>query len=448
MVGTRTAGVLGLTGYQWLVVLAAWLGWGFDVFDALLFNYVSRLCVPDLLNLTPGAPGTKESVDFWTGALTSLLLVGWGLGGILFGLITDRLGRMRTLLLTMLTYSIGTAACAFAPNIWALSLFRFIAALGVGGEWAAGAALVAETVPERRRVLAGALVYTASPAGMFLASLVNDVFTRQIDALAGNPHLAWRVVFLTGLAPAVVAGVIRLFIHEPPGWTARTERPRLAELFARPLAARTLGGLTIAVMMLLSWWMCASFLPLICGRLAELDGLSTAEQTRYITIGTNAYNLGGLVGTFLTIPVAVNLGRRPLFMLYFAASAVAIVLAYGADVAAHTRLWLFFFVGVTVFGAFGALPFYLPELFPMRLRGTGSGFCYNTGRFIAAIGPFVVPAITRWHGGELRQTIAWAAVFPALGLALLLAGLGHETRHETLRREPAVEPSSSEPTGS
>src|SRR5438105_5228084 len=140
----------GLSGYQWLVIFAAWLGGGFDVFDALLFNYVSGLCIPDLLHLSKTA-AAEHTINLWTGALTSLLLVGWGCGGILFGAITDRIGRTRALLVTMLTYSLGTAACAAATNIWMLAICRFIAALGIGGEWAAGAALVAETVPQSRR---------------------------------------------------------------------------------------------------------------------------------------------------------------------------------------------------------------------------------------------------------------------------------------------------------
>src|SRR5215510_8465974 len=157
--------MLGLTRYQWLVLFAAWLGWGFDVFDGLLFNFVAPICVPDLLGIPPSTPDTIKRIYPYTASLTSLLLVGWGLGGILFGRITDRLGRTRTLLLTMLTYAIATAACAFAPNIWVLAIFRFIASLGIGGEWAAGATLVAESLPREKRVVGGVLLYTSASFG-------------------------------------------------------------------------------------------------------------------------------------------------------------------------------------------------------------------------------------------------------------------------------------------
>ena len=135
--------MFGFKRYQWLVLLAAWLGWGFDVFDGLLFNYVAPNCVPTLLGLTIGSPEAKHATLQWTGILTSVLLLGWAAGGVLFGKIGDRIGRTKTLLITMLLYAVGTAACALAPNIWVLGLFRLVAALGIGGEWAAGAAMVA-----------------------------------------------------------------------------------------------------------------------------------------------------------------------------------------------------------------------------------------------------------------------------------------------------------------
>ncbi len=169
--GSTSAGrtVWDMNAYQWTVLLAAWLGWGFDVFDGLLFNYVAPNCVPTLLGLAIGSPAAKVATLRWTGLLTSLLLIGWAVGGIIFGRLTDRIGRTRTLMLTMSLYAVGTAACAFAPNLWVLVLFRFVASLGIGGEWAAGAAMVAEVVPERRRVEAGALLYTSAPVGLFLA---------------------------------------------------------------------------------------------------------------------------------------------------------------------------------------------------------------------------------------------------------------------------------------
>ena len=217
--------LLGMNGYQWTVIFAAWLGWGFDIFDGLLFNYIAPNAVPALLGIQRGTPAAAAATLNWTGILTSVLLLGWAAGGIIFGHVADRIGRTKTLLLTMALYSLGTAACAFAPNIWVLLLFRIVAALGIGGEWAAGAAMVAEVVPENRRVEAGALLYTSAPLGLFLATFV----TYQIQGVyfRTTPETAWRYVFLCGLIPAAVAFMVRLFIREPSdGRASPRRRPR------------------------------------------------------------------------------------------------------------------------------------------------------------------------------------------------------------------------------
>jgi predicted MFS family arabinose efflux permease len=421
---------LGFTPYQWMVLLAAWLGWGFDVFDGLLFNFVAPICVPDLLHLAPGDPARGPAITLWTGVLTSALLVGWAMGGILFGQATDRLGRTRTLLLTMLTYSLATAACAAAPNIWVLAFFRFIASLGIGGEWAAGAALVAETVPEEKRVTAGALLYTSAPAGLFLATYVNDLFTRQLAAIAANPSLSWRLVFLTGLLPAAVAVAIRLKVKEPERWTSDKSTPRLRELFSPELRSHTLGGLAMAVTALVTWWSCNAFLPRVAAYLAAAAG-EPGLQTRYITTGTTAFNLGGLAGTLLTIPIATYVGRRAMFGLYFLASSGAIWVTFGAPLTTVARLHSMALLGLTTFGVLGSFTFYLPELFPTRLRGAGSGFCYNAGRFVTALFPFAIGALSHRYPNPL-DVIRWAALAPLAGLLLLLFGVGKETRGRAL----------------
>ena len=206
------ATLLGLSGYHWLVIAAGWAGWGFDVFDALLFNFVAPNCVPVLLHMPFGSPEARAATVFWTGAITSILLVGWAVGGVLFGWVADRIGRKRALFATIAIYAVGTALCAFATNIWELIIFRAIASLGIGGEWGIGAALVAEAVPESRRVEAGVFLQTSSPLGLVLASFVNY----QIAGVwfAGSPETSWRYVFLAGLIPVAMAFVVRVFISE------------------------------------------------------------------------------------------------------------------------------------------------------------------------------------------------------------------------------------------
>lgn len=423
--------VWGMNGYQWTVLFAAWLGWGFDVFDGLLFNFVAPNCVPTLLGLTIGSPEAKAATLRWTGLLTSVLLVGWAFGGIIFGQVADRIGRTKTLLLTMLLYAFGTAACAFAPNIWVLLLFRLIASLGIGGEWAAGAAMVAEVVPEKRRVEAGALLYTSAPMGLFLATYVN--YRIAGDWFRSVPETSWRYVFLCGLIPAGAAFLVRMFVKEPELWksvAARSAPPRLAELFDAEHRKLTLSGFLMALVALVMWWSCNAFIPVIATGLAQasaaLQGLERAATLALVEgwkrLATNYFNLGGLIGTLLTIPFAKYLGRRSMFALYFVGSGAAILATFGLDLEPTTRLAMYFLIGLTVFGVFGSFTYYLPELFPTRLRGTGAGFCYNVGRILAAIGPILVGTIAAQGSNSLTSALRalfYVGFVPLVGLTLL-----------------------------
>src|SRR3954451_1826426 len=266
---------LDMNGYQWTVILAAWLGWGFDVFDGLLFNYVAPNCVPTLLGLELGSPAAKAATLQWTGILTSVLLIGWAAGGVIFGKVADRIGRTKTLLLTMLLYALGTALCAFAPNIWFLLVCRVVSSLGIGGEWAAGAAMVAEVVPEKRRVEAGALLYTSAPMGLFLATFV----TFQVTGVYFNdPAVSWRYVFLFGLVPAAAAFVVRLFVKEPERWknVAAEGHARIAELFKPEYIKLTISGFAMAVTALIMWWSCNAFIPVVAKGLAVREAAQLA----------------------------------------------------------------------------------------------------------------------------------------------------------------------------
>jgi MFS family permease len=437
---------LGLTGYQWTVIFAAWLGWGFDIFDGLLFNFVAPNCVPTLLGLPIGSPAARQATLFWTGVLTSVLLIGWAIGGVLFGRITDRVGRTRTLMLTMLLYAVGTALCAFAPNIWVLGLFRLIASFGIGGEWAAGAAMVAEVVPERRRVEAGAILYTSAPVGLALATLMNFQIAGVL--FKGQPEVSWRYVFLGGLIPAIAALAVRWFVHEPERWKAAVAHDPtpsmlagLRELFTGPNRRLVRSGLITAVSALVAWWSCNAFIPIIATGLAQAESV-TRGLDRVQTLGlvegwkaqaTNWFNLGGLIGTLLTIPAAKLMGRKPMFAIYFVISGLSILGTFGLNWPPETRILGYFPIGLSVFGVFGSFTYYLPELFPTRLRGTGSGFCYNIGRLIAAIGPFVVGAIGA-RGVEGLDAAMQALFFVGFAPLIGLAGLHWviETKGQTL----------------
>ena len=418
------ATLLGFSGYHWLVIAAAWAGWGFDVFDALLFNFVAPNCVPVLLHLPLGSPHAREATVFWTGVVTSVLLVGWAAGGALFGWVGDVIGRKRALFATIAIYAVGTALCAAATNIWELILFRALASLGIGGEWGIGASLVAEAVPENRRVEAGVLLQTSSPLGAVLASAVN--YHVAGVWFAGSPESSWRYVFLAGLAPVVVALAVRIFIHESEQWTPSPTpalRPSPRELFRPSLVRRTLSGVLVAVTAVVSWWACNAFLPILgatlAGEYATQTGMPPAAAhllaEAWKTKAANGFNFGGLVGALAAVPLARLLGRKRMYLVYFLFSASALFATFGMELEPPMRLLMLYAVGAGVFGVFGTFPFYLPELFPTRLRATGAGFCYNIGRVFAAAGPFLVGTISAAAGGSsavIIHTLFWVGIIP------------------------------------
>ena len=436
-------GFLGLSGYHWLVIAAGWAGWGFDVFDALLFNFVAPNAIPALLHLTPGSAAAHTATVFWTGAVTSILLLSWAAGGVLFGWIADRIGRKRALFATIALYAVGTGLCALVGSLWQLILCRTISGLGIGGEWGIGAALVAEGVPENRRVAAGVIMQTSSPLGLLVATAVNY----QIAGvwLVNHPQSSWRFVFLAGFLPILVALAVRLFLRESSQWQqsrARTEPSTPRELFTPGVRAATLSGFFVAVIAVVSWWGCNAFVPLLGSTLAHehaLDVGLAGAQAQHLAAAwqaraSNAFNVGGLLGALAALPLARVLGRRPMLIVYFLFSALAMFLTFGLALTPETRLTMLFTVGAGVFGVFGVFTFYLPELFPARLRATGAGFCYNVGRVLAAGGPFVVGVLSAAAGGSstaIVRILFWLALVP-LTAALAARFLVVETRGRPL----------------
>jgi MFS family permease len=314
--------------------------------------------------------------------------------------------------------------------MWVLVLFRLVASLGIGGEWAAGAAMVAEVVPEKRRVEAGALLYTSAPLGLLLAGYVTHLI--QGVLMPGDPTMAWRYVFLCGLVPAAIAFLVRIFVKEPERWqkVAAQAKPRVAEIFGPKYRAITVSGSIMAFIALATWWSSNAFLPTIVSALAQQVGADRHLDAKAVVVltenmraeATNWFNLGGLLGTLLTIPVAKHFGRKPMFFLYYLFSGLAIIGAFGLPMPPQIRLMMYFVVGLTTFGVFGSFTYYLPELFPTRLRGTGAGFCYNLGRFVAAGGPFLVGSIASRGaaaGGTASQVLVWVGAVPLLGLLLM-----------------------------
>ena len=437
-----------LTGAQWRALAAVWLGWGFDVFDAMLLNFVAPACIPTLLGLPLGSAAARAATSQWIGILTALLLVGWAAGGILFGHLADRIGRRRALMLTITVYALGTGASAFAPSLGALVLCRIVASLGIGGEFATGATLIAETVPERLRLVAGAFLQTASPLGLFLATFVTWLIAGRW--MPADPATSWRYVLGAGLAPILVVLLLRSG-GVPDAPAARVDRPGLARslalLFGPDLRAATLSALAMSILGLFTWWCCNAFLPTIGvglgTRLADAQGLAGPAAVSFAESWKAAagfwFNLGGVAGSMLTVPVARRYGRRGMFAIYYVVGAASLLLAFAPDWSPAITLRLTFLIGLAIYGLFGAFAFYLPELYPPAVRGLGAGFSFNIGRMGAALGPFLVGA---YSARQLDTTtgalnaLTWLAVLPAT--AALLTPFIVETRDRVPARAVAA----------
>ncbi|HEX2055907.1 MAG TPA: MFS transporter, partial [Nitrospiraceae bacterium] len=244
----------GITRYQWLVLFVAWLGWVFDAMDATIYAIVLHPALHDLLAGTAGSgTASSEQIGWYGGLIFSVFLVGWAVGGIVFGMVADHLGRTTTLIATILIYAVFTGLAALSQDWWHLAIYRFLTALGIGGEWAAGAAIVAETWPESKRAKAAGILQSAWAAGFFLAAIAN---------LLLKDH-GWRTLFLVGVLPAFVALLVRWWVKEPDRWVHAHEQERrsarhgliqLGELFGPPLRRPTWVGSILAFVAVFGLW--------------------------------------------------------------------------------------------------------------------------------------------------------------------------------------------------
>jgi MFS family permease len=404
-----------VTPYQWLVLVVAWLGWVFDSMDSTIYALVLHPALHELL-ADGGAAATTEQIGWYGGIIFSIFLVGWAVGGVGFGILADRLGRTRTLIITILTYAAFTGLAAASRTWWQLAIFRFLTALGIGGEWAAGASLVAEVWPEEKRARAAGLLQSAWAVGFFIAALAN----------LGLRDYGWRTVFLVGIAPAVVALLVRFAVKEPERWLkARQESTsaggpcrNLAELFGPALRRDTLVGSSLAFVAVFGLWGATNWVPTLVRTLPDLKGLSPSELAEGTSYATMALNAGALVGYVVFGPLADIFGRRPIFGVMCLGSLVMLPTTFLTPHAYPHVLMLLPLLGFFNNGIFSGFPIYLPELYPTRIRATGAGFCFNAGRVLASGAPFLTGALVSVLGGFGRAASAVSLVY-LVGLAVL-----------------------------
>ena len=418
----------GITRYQWLVLFVAWLGWVFDSMDATIYALVMHPALHDLLR-TPGAgPVSTDVIGWYGGIIFSIFLIGWAFGGVLFGVVADNFGRTKTLVFTILIYAVFTGMAALSRTWWELALFRFLTALGIGGEWAAGASLVAEVFPEEKRAQAAGLLQSAWAAGFLVAAII---------ALLLRDH-GWRPVFVVGIAPAVVALLVRLWVKEPERWiNARAEerqshtrgRRRLAELFAPGLGRSTVVGSGLAFVAVFGLWGATNWTPTLIRALPDLRDLSPSELTARVSYATMVLNIGAVFGYLSFAPLADRLGRRPVFALMCVGSLLMLPVTFLTPRSYVHVLLLLPLLGFFNNGIFSGFPIYLPELYPTRIRATGAGFCFNVGRVLASTGPFLTGCLVTALGSFGRAASAVAVVYV---VGLLILPFAPETRGKPL----------------
>jgi MFS family permease len=457
------------------VLIVAVLGWLFDAMDQRLFILART---PALRDLLPGLP--VERLPAYAGWATGLFIAGWATGGLLFGLMGDRWGRVRTMTLTILVYSIFTALSGLARSWPEFAAYRFLCGMGIGGEYAAGVALVAEAMPARARPFALGLVQAFSSVGAIIGSGLSLLVGPQtmVGRTAG-----WRVLFLFGAIPSLLVVLIRMRVQEPGRWLRARDLAQsraglqlgdLREIFGDPiLRRRTVIGMILGMVGQIGLWSIALFTPeLVRGSLLaqrrgeiatvatdptstaglDLDALARAssrteveaegraaawrrEADGLVGWGTLLQDVGSFFGAPLCTMVAVRWGRRKAFALAYAMALASVWFVFGSLARGPDVYWMLPLLGFCTCGIFGVIIVYLPELYPTRLRTTGTGFCYNIARYITATGPLVQGSLTVLFGGlgyamPIRPAAMSLALIYLLGLAVV--PLAPETRGQPL----------------
>jgi SHS family sialic acid transporter-like MFS transporter len=410
-----------ITRGQYLTLTAAVLGWMFDGMEMGIFPLVARPALISIGALVGLAGQNLEGfVQTWMGMVTAFFLLGAAAGGLIFGWLGDRFGRVRAMTLSILAYSIFTGLCYFAQAPWHLAALRFLAALGMGGEWALGVALVMESWPGVRRPLLAGLIGAAANIGYAIIAVIGLCFMIN--------QQSWRWVMLVGAVPALLTFFIRLFVPESERWRAavleRTTHP-LREIFTPPLLARTLLGIAFASVALIVTWGIVQWIPLWADKMTDSKAPSVKAWAQLWQ------SLGASIGCVAAALAGGFFGRRPTyFFLCLASLGICQWTFHGFTAADALFFTATFFVGFFTASFYGWLPLYLPELFPTRARATGQGLSFNFGRVLAALGAWQMPQLMAYFDKSYAKAGATLSLIYLVGAALIW--LAPETKDRPL----------------
>jgi MFS family permease len=434
-----------MSRYHWFVLVVAALGWLFDCLDQQLFVLARPAAMKELLPKLDDPAQFAEQVKVYGGYATSIFLLGWATGGLIFGVLGDRIGRAKTMMMTILIYSACTGLSALSRGFWDFALYRFLTGLGVGGEFAVGVALVAEVMPARARPYTLALLQALSAFGNISAALISIGFgIAEEEGLVTSP---WRWMFLIGAIPALLALVIRRRLKEPERWQQLSHEGAVAkqlgsyaELFRDPRWKKhALLGLVLACSGVIGLWAVGFFTPDLTRAVlrkkvaeevydeqiakagdsnlttqlesakayelnppkgqkfpAELAAAKALAEpaingrlSRWQGLTSMMINIGAFLGMFGFGAVAQRIGRKPTFAMGFIAAFISTAAVFWYLKEINQIFWLVPIMGFCQLSLFAGYAIYFPELFPTYLRSTGTSFCYNVGRFVAATGPLI-----------------------------------------------------------
>lgn len=394
---SQTGEPLVVTRESWKCLLATFAGWALDAMDAMLLVLALPLIAQEFGSGMEGM-----------GFLVTITLVGAAFSGLFVGVLADRFGRVKMLMVTMLFYSVFTALCGFAQSYLQLVFLRFLTGIGLGGEWGVGAALITETWPAKWRAWATSTVHSGFPVGYGLATLAYMYIA---------PEYGWRVLFFLGIIPAFIAIWIRLAVGEPAVWkNAQKKKPdmrptmALATLFKQGYLKRTIFATLLATGTLMAFWGGNTWVPTY---LAKYRGLDIVKSGTFLLI----LNLGGVCGHQLFGYLSGVIGRRASMFLGISLAAIS-TLIYVTIESPELLFWFSFFLGLSTFGFFGTFGAYLAELYPVDARATGVSFTFNVGKAFSMLSPLLIGVAASSYG--LAVGLGLTTVFYTLSLISLI----------------------------
>lgn len=394
-----------LTPYHWFVFIVASLAWLFDCLDQQLFILARNFAMESLL-----PPGMD--VGMYGTYATAIFVAGWATGGLIFGSMGDRIGRAKTLTLTVLMYSLFTGLSALSQGWVDFAIYRFITGLGVGGVFGLAVALIADALPDRSRAGALGTLQALSAVGNITAGVISMWVGSLVSSKTIPPDWSWKMMFLIGALPAFLCVFIQIRLKEPEKWVAAREAGRLtgvkfgsyASLFGDVRwRGPAIFGMILSVAGVIGLWGIGFFSPELVGPVIERSlseqNLPATEiagaKARWIGINSIVQNVGAFCGMILMTKLAQRAGRKPAFVIAFILALLATV-GFFQFFNGKGDIWMSAVMGACQFALFAGFAIYLPELFPTRLRSTGTSFCYNVGRFVAAFGILQSASIKAW----------------------------------------------------